>query len=107
MNYISFKLWSMISHVPIHQALANSQNFKYDFPSSSSWSPYSGTKSTLHKDVASCNICLMTTTPLQENHMSYNGHQLMTIETSKTTIVEVHKKIQQNHSQSTLKPLTP
>jgi len=49
----------------------------------------------------------MTTTPLQENHMSYNGHQLMTIETSKTTIVEVHKKIQQNHSQSTLKPLTP
>jgi hypothetical protein len=31
----------------------------------------------------------------------------MTNKTSKTTIVELHKKIQQNHLQSTLKPLTP
>jgi hypothetical protein len=31
----------------------------------------------------------------------------MTIKTNKTTIVELHKKIQQNHSQNTLKLLTP
>jgi hypothetical protein len=51
MNYISFKVWLVISHILIHQALVDSQNFKYDFPSFDSWCPYNGTNSTLHKVV--------------------------------------------------------
>jgi hypothetical protein len=106
MHYTSFKLWLVISHILFHQTPANSQNFKYDFLSSNSWSPYNGIESTLHKSVARCNICLMTTTPLHKNHISYNSSQLMTNKTSKTTIVKLHRKIQQNHLQSTLRPLT-
>jgi hypothetical protein len=93
MNYISFKLWLAISHVLIHQIPIDSKNFKYDFPSSDSWCPCNGTKSTLCRGVASYNTCLMTTTPFHKNHINYNGCWLMT---NKTTIVKLHRKIQQN-----------